>query len=121
MNLYWVETDDHHEDWFILAESEKRAELIHEEFEGYDDGDAKAQFVTKVPEEFVTEPGHPSIEVLVACGAKIIRAETPRLVEIDGKRFVEGMMQHQILSIDDDKFEAKGMGRPNRTKRLKKS
>ena len=121
MNLYWVETDEHHEDWFILAESGARAAFIHEEFEGYEDGYAEAQFVAKVPEEFSNESGHPSLELLAACGAKIIRAEAPRCVEIDGMRYSEGMLQHQILRLDDDRFEAMGEGRPNRTARLKKS
>ena len=121
MNLYWVETDDHHEDWFVLAESEEQAEFIHEEFEAYDDGDAEAQFVARIPDGLVAKTGHPSKEALVACGAKIIRAETPWCVEIGGKRYSEGMLQYHILSIDDDRCEAAGEGRPNRTMRLEKS
>lgn len=121
MNLYWVETADHHEDWFILAESDEQAENIHVEFEGYEDGDAVAYLVAKVPENIVSRSGHPSLELLVACGAIIIRAETPRCVEINGERYTEGMLHHQILSLDDDRFEAMGEGRPNQTTRMKKS
>ena len=36
--LYWCETDDHDEDWFIVAESAEEACHIHESAEGYDDG-----------------------------------------------------------------------------------
>jgi hypothetical protein len=25
MNLYWATTDDHHEDWFIVAKTERQA------------------------------------------------------------------------------------------------
>ena len=40
MNLYWVETDDHDEDWFIVAGSSEAAEKWFELAEGYDPSDA---------------------------------------------------------------------------------
>jgi hypothetical protein len=118
MNLYWVETADHHEDWFVVARSERRAERFHEKAEGYEPGDAYAIFVVPIPTNLEAPEGWPSHEFLEACGARIQREETPRVVEIEGRRFVEGYLDHEIQRIVDDRFEARGQGRPNRTKRL---
>ena len=42
VDLYWVTTDDHDEDWFILAKTRRAAESYHIEYEGYEPGDARA-------------------------------------------------------------------------------
>jgi hypothetical protein len=118
MNLYWVETADHHEDWFVVARSERRAARWHEKAEGYDDGYAWATFVVPIPTNLEAEEGWPSHELLEACGARFQRSETPRVVEIEGRRFVEGYLEHEIREREDERFEAMGRGRPNGTKRM---
>src|SRR5665213_1430061 len=45
IKLYWVTTQDHDEDWFILAESAKSARAYHEDYEGYGDGDAHSRLI----------------------------------------------------------------------------
>jgi hypothetical protein len=40
VNLYWVTTDDHDEDGFILARTGRTAESYHIQYEGYEPGDA---------------------------------------------------------------------------------
>jgi hypothetical protein len=129
MNLYWVETEDHAEDWFILAQDERQATVFHEDSEGYDSGDASALLVMAIPDgvepdllgtdEDEPEVGWPSLGLLRQCGARILRDETPRIVEIAGQRFCEGLLDHQILQLTDDAFEACGDGRLNRTDRAK--
>ena len=42
MKLYWVTTEDHDEDWFIVASSPEEASKYHEDMEGYVPGDADA-------------------------------------------------------------------------------
>jgi len=32
MKLYWVTTEDHEEDWFVVAISTKKAAKFHEDF-----------------------------------------------------------------------------------------
>lgn len=71
MALYWVETDDHGEDWFVVARNPREAENYHEKSEGYDLGDARATFVARVPRHVQARPGWPSDELLKACGATI--------------------------------------------------
>jgi len=34
MNLYWVTTEDHAEDWFVVANNAKEAATFHEDVEG---------------------------------------------------------------------------------------
>ena len=118
MNLYWVETADRAEDWFVVARSKRGAARWHEKSEGYDSGDAVATLVLRIPNELdASETGWPSDGLLEACGAQFHRSETPRVVEIGGARFVEGYLEHEILQLDDEKWEALGQGRPNKTAR----
>ena len=50
MRLYWATTEDHSEDWFIVAGSAAEAAKFHEHLEGYDDGDAEAEWVLDIPD-----------------------------------------------------------------------
>jgi hypothetical protein len=118
MNLYWVETPDHHEDWFVVARSARRAARWHEMAEGYEDRDAWATLVRPIPRNLETPEGWPSHELLEACGARLLRSDAPRVVEIAGGRFVEGYLEHEIRQRLDERFEALGEGRPNGTTRL---
>lgn len=61
------------------------------------------------------EPGYPSHEALIALGARFLREEQTRVVELDGRRFVEGMLGGLIDEITDNVFELMERGRPNKT------
>ena len=50
MKLYWVTTEDHEEDWYVVAISAKEAAKFHEDMEGYDPGDAIAEALLDIPE-----------------------------------------------------------------------
>jgi len=117
MKLYWVTTEDHHEDWFIVASSKEEASRIHEEYEGYEPDDASSQEVLTIPENIQAESGWPSEELLFSIGANFICEEEPRVVEINGKRFVEGMLGAHITELSDDIFELLGEERLNKTKK----
>jgi hypothetical protein len=119
MKLYWCWTGDHDEDWFLVARSARQARRLHEKLEGYGSGDAHSRLVAVVPEEFqaARHIGWPGRLLLESCGARIARWETPRVVHIGGVRFVEGMLEHEILRLTDDQAERAGRGRPNRTVR----
>jgi hypothetical protein len=117
MKLYWVETADRAEDWFVVARSARRAARWHEQAEGYASGDAVATLVLLILKGLEAREGWPTDEPLEACGARIQRSETPRVVELGGKRFVEGYLESEIRQRADDGFEALGRGRPNETKR----
>ena len=115
MKLYWVTTPDHDEDWFVVAGSAKEAAEIHEDAEGYNPGDARAEVVMTIPQGLEAEPGWPSKELLSALGGHYLSTESPLVVEFNGRRFCEGMLQSQINEVTDDMFEEQGYGRPNRT------
>ena len=117
MNLYWVETADHAEDWFIVARTKTRAARWHERAEGYAPRDARATLVVRIPRNLEAQEGWPSEELLGACGARFDRSGTPRTIRIGGKRFVEGYLEYEIRQLDDELFEALGKGRPNETPR----
>jgi len=117
MKLYWVTTDDHHEDWFIIASSKKEACKLHEDYEGYDSGDAYSQKILTIPADISAEIGWPSEELLEAVGAKFINKGDTRVVEINGQQYVEGMLEALIRELDDNIFESLGEERLNQTKR----
>jgi hypothetical protein len=118
LNLYWVETADHHEDWFVVARCERGAARFHENAEGYEPGDAFAIFVVPISMNLEAPEGWPSHELLEAVGARFDRPETPRFVRIEGRRFVEGYLEHEIRQLLDERFKALGRGHPNETKRF---
>ncbi len=117
MKLYWVTTEDHHEDWFIIASSTKEASKLHEEFEGYDLGSASAQEILSIPDNIPVEAGWPSEDVLFSVGAIFIKKDEPRIIEINGNQFAEGMLEAHLKESDDDIFESLGERRLNQTKR----
>ena len=117
VKLFWVETADRAEDWFVVARTKRGAARWHEKAEGYGSGDAVATFVLRIPSDLEASEGWPSHELLEACGAKFRRGETPRVVEIAGVQYVEGYLELEIRQLADEEFEALGKGRPNETKR----
>ena len=116
LKLFWVETDDHDEDWFVVATTKAEATEFFEEYEGYDPQDATAREVMVLPEGCDDSIGWASEELLQACGAKFVSSE-PRVVLLSGETFVEGALEFAIRSTSDNAFEAAGRGRPNRTPR----
>jgi hypothetical protein len=102
MNLYWVTTEDHAEDWFVVANDEEEAAIFHEDAEGYDPGDAFAEITTAIPDGITVDTGWPSDEVLLACGATFIAQGSTRIVDIDNRRFCEGLLESEIRRLDEE-------------------
>ena len=105
LKLYWVTTEDHHEDWFVAAPSAAAAERFFEEEEGYGSGEANAEEIIPMQDGSSSDVGWPSHERLTAHGARIVREETPRAVEIGGRTFGEGMLQGIIDELQDERCE----------------
>ena len=122
VKLYWVTTPDHHEDWFILAESRKVAGEFHEQYEGYGEGDGEYAFaepVLNVPPAKVTDQGnfprHAQLTDLMALGFESFGGNgenAARLVRYEGRVFTEGTLQMHINIARDEEFERRGKGRP---------
>jgi hypothetical protein len=114
--LYWCESEDHDEDWFVVARSDDDARAFHERAEGYDDDEAWAGFVCVLPpavQEAAEAKGDhwPSTATLLACGAEFLpcvrrdgqgelRAQMGsdgRVVRIDGRVCAEGDIVGNVL------------------------
>lgn len=99
--LYWVETEDHDEDWFIVATSARSARAFHEQSEGYNPGDAFSKLVCSVPDEAMVHvvdrglPCWPTNELLLGCGAELLTA-TPGPENLDALRTVVGSGQRIV-------------------------
>ena len=92
--LYWVATDDHDGDWFVMARTAREARRFHEVQEGYFPGEAFATRVKTLGDE--GRKGWPTHEELVEHGLTIVRADQPRLVEYRGVRYSEGRLDYEI-------------------------
>lgn len=119
LKLYWVTTEDHDEDWFVIARSARSARSFFEDYEGYDPADASAELVLSnfQPAAPGPIPRHAQEEDLRAAGFRVHTADAQRVAMRGGRRFIEGATESIIRSADDDAAEARGQGRPNRTKR----
>ncbi len=117
LHLYWVTTEDHCEDWFIIAASECEAAALHESLEGYNTGEATAESVIDIPVNTYVEKGWPLEKDLKALGAKFYSTGAARVVEISGRRFSEGLLESVVRTLDDDSFELLGQGRVNATEK----
>src|SRR5690606_10906485 len=101
LKLYWAMTGGSEEDWFIVARSARDAAFEHAAAEGFDPEDPSAEYIMDIPPSLqrrlasadVCWPDH---ETLIECGAKFIREVSPRVVEIAGRTFTEGMMERLV-------------------------
>ncbi len=118
MNLYWCETPDHDEDWFMVAPSAREACRLHEGHEGYARGDAYATLACHIPKHLTPEIGWPDHELLKALGAVFLSDQTPRIVRIGKTIYREGGMDGVLNRLQDDLHEAVGEGRPHGTTKL---
>ena len=98
MKLYWVTTEDHDEDWFIVAPSPTEASQYFENFEGYNPGDAKADEILDIPENVSVETGWPSEELLLEVGAKFLLNDQSRLDPILSKLWLISRNKMLILN-----------------------
>jgi hypothetical protein len=117
LKLYWVTTEDHEEDWFVIAPNANDAASFHEDAKGYAIGDATAELVMEIPDGVEAELGWPSDDILRECGAVIFTHGPSRVVKIGDRTFSEGLMEATIRALDDDVSELLGRGRPNKTPR----
>jgi hypothetical protein len=117
MKLYWVTTDDHHEDWFMIASTAREAAKMHEKYEGYDAGEAIAEKILQIPENISCEKGWPEEQLLIDLGAAFLLDGPTRVVEINGRKFCEGLLEAEIQEITDNIFELYDGRRPNKTKK----
>jgi hypothetical protein len=122
VNLYWVTTVDHDEDWFIFARTSRSAADYHEQCEGYDTHDAKARLViaqVQLPKyEQGPPPCHAQISDLIALGFEVVGADPyKRSVRFKGDLFIEGYLETLVVQGNASLREAAVLGRPNGTKR----
>jgi hypothetical protein len=92
VNLYWVTTIDHDEDWFIFAKSSRMAELYHVDYEGDEDEGADAKLIMRGCVITGTAPRNAEIRDLAKLGFEVLRGGAHgRVVRLKGRTFVEGL------------------------------
>ena len=120
VNLYWVTTDDHDEDWFILAPTARAARHYHTAYEGYDPGDAHAELIARRLADPVSGPmpRHAQLADLQKLGFEVLNPDpNGRIVRLAERTFLEGHLESLWAEASDNAWEALGEGRPLGTKR----
>ncbi len=124
VNQYWVTTDDHDEDWFILAKTRRAAESYHIECEGYEPGDARAEPILRTGADPIPGPipRHAQLEDLQTLGFEILNPDpNGRSVRRNGRTFLEGHLESMVAEVRDDVHESTGKGRPWGTSRRREN
>jgi len=109
VNLYWVTTDDHDEDWFILARTIRTAESYHIQYEGYEPGEARAELILFARADAIPGPipRHAQLEDLQMLGFEILNPDpNGRCVRRNGRTFLEGHLESMVAEVRDDAQEA---------------
>ena len=118
LKLYWVTTEDHCEDWFIVSHSAKAAEHFHETEEGYEKGEASAEEILAIPSDLGPEPGWPTDEIIHALGGVFLSQAHPRIVQLNNKKYCEGLLEGITREFDDDVYrensEQRGTSKPKK-------
>jgi hypothetical protein len=109
MKLYWATTQDGYENWFVFAESCEGAADFHESAEGFNPGDASAQYICDISEDLIRkykliDAGWPNHELLKDLGGKIITESNPRKVNINGRIYIEGTFSEGIFFDSEDEL-----------------
>lgn len=105
LKLFWCMTEDHDEDWFMVAHSAREAAGLHEGNEGYDIGDAEVEYLMDLPVGIRArddeDVGWPVDETLIACGAKFVQKVQgqPRVIKLNGRTFSEGAMDSVVEAV----------------------
>lgn len=108
-NLYWCTTQCNSENWFVFAKTKKQASRWFEDEEGFDPGDAEADFICKVPDfpdnpeerERIAFPDWAQIPDLMKLGFKILREDEPRKVEYKNLIFEEGDLTYETQRLNN--------------------
>ena len=108
MKLFWVSTNCHTEDWFVVSKTESKAQRFFDDYEGFDLGGSKAQFICEIAPELIKKFGlkqsqHPEMELLTCLGGKVHSEEVPRIVNFNGKVYKEGDIIAAYLNHIDHK------------------
>lgn len=124
VKLYWVTTDDHDEDWFILATTARTAESYHIRYEGYEPGEARAELILPLGTDTILGPipRHAQLEDLQMLGFEILNPDpNGRCIRRNGRTFLEGHLESMVAEVRDDTLEAIGKGRPSGTTRRREN
>lgn len=96
--LFWVSTFGKEEDWFIIANNAEIACRFHENYEGFDPGDASAKEVGEVRKDYQEEDVyHAQLDMLSDMGFKILSKGPARVVIKDGNVFQEGTVIKRVM------------------------
>jgi len=94
MNIYWLDSFDHGEDWFVAANNTREAMAFFSQDMGYDvvEDEVRAMEVCAVPERVtVTETQFLDNDQIEACGGEIIHYHDADLLALVDQAILDAL------------------------------
>lgn len=106
-HIYWIESFENQEDWFVVGVDQFVAEKFFCEHQGYDLDLVSSEDICIAEfedEEDINEEAYfPSHEMLLKNGFEIISEGEPRIFWRAGRKFCQGNIIQSILVLEGDK------------------
>lgn len=106
-SIFWIESYENHEDWFVVGVDQFIAETFFCDNNGYDLDLVSSEEICLVEyeneEDILEEAYFPSHELLVKNGFEIITDDEPRIFWKSGRKFCQGNIIQNILMLRGSK------------------
>jgi hypothetical protein len=100
-HIYWIESFENHENWFVVGADQYVSEKFFCNIEGYDLDLVSSEAICLADfedeDESHKEAYFPSHEMLIKNGFELITEDVPRIFWRAGRKFCEGNIIHQII------------------------
>jgi hypothetical protein len=94
MNIYWLDSLDHGEDWFVAANNMREAMALFADDMGYDlvEDEVRAREVCAVPEEVtIAQTQFLDEDQITACGGKFIHYDDKDLLVLVDQALLDSL------------------------------
>lgn len=106
-HIYWVESFENHENWFVIGADQFIAEKFFCDIEGYDLDLVSSEAISLADfedeNESHKEAYFPSLEMLIKNGFEVITEDEPRIFWRAGRKFCQGNIIQQIIVQESNK------------------
>jgi hypothetical protein len=100
-HIYWVESFENQEDWFVVGLDQYVAEKFFCDYEGYDLDLVSSEIICVAEfedeDESIEEAYFPSDEMLIKNGFEVITEDEPRIFWRAGRKFCQGNIIQKMI------------------------
>lgn len=99
MKLFWLTSIIKTEDWFVVAETKRKAERFFEDAEGFGKYEGKAKNICNISNDLISKyeiekEEYPRHELIKDLGGIFHSEDVPRIVNFNGNLYIEGHLTY---------------------------